>query len=35
MGRLQAAGYTAPPTSLEDGVTDYVHSYLARPDPYR
>ena len=35
MGRLKAAGYTAPLTSLEDGVTDYVQSYLARPDPYR
>jgi ADP-L-glycero-D-manno-heptose 6-epimerase len=35
MGRLQAAGYTAPLTSLEDGVADYVQSYLAKPDPYR
>jgi len=35
MGRLKAAGYTAPLTSLEDGVTDYVQSYLARPDRYR
>ena len=35
MGRLKAAGYTAQLTSLEDGVADYVHTYLARPDPYR
>jgi ADP-L-glycero-D-manno-heptose 6-epimerase len=35
MGRLKDAGYTAPLTSLEDGVTDYVRSYLAKPDPYR
>ena len=35
MGRLRAAGYTAELTSLEDGVADYVHTYLARPDPYR
>jgi ADP-L-glycero-D-manno-heptose 6-epimerase len=35
MGRLKAAGYTAPLTSLEDGVGDYVRGYLSRPDPYR
>ncbi len=35
MGRLRAAGYTAELTSLEDGIADYVQSYLARPDPYR
>jgi ADP-L-glycero-D-manno-heptose 6-epimerase len=35
MTRLRAAGYTAEPTSLEEGVADYVQSYLARPDPYR
>jgi ADP-L-glycero-D-manno-heptose 6-epimerase len=35
MGRLKAAGYTAELTSLEDGVADYVQTYLARPDPYR
>ncbi len=35
MDRLQAAGYTAPPTSLEDGVATYVGRYLSQPDPYR
>jgi ADP-L-glycero-D-manno-heptose 6-epimerase len=35
MDRLHAAGYTAAPTSLEDGVRDYVQSYLAAADPYR
>jgi ADP-L-glycero-D-manno-heptose 6-epimerase len=35
MGRLRAAGYTAPMTSLEDGVGDYVQAYLAADDPYR
>ena len=35
MGRLRAAGWTDPATSLEDGVADYVRRYLARPDPYR
>jgi ADP-L-glycero-D-manno-heptose 6-epimerase len=35
MGRLKTAGYTAPLTSLEDGVADYVQTYLAKPDPYR
>ncbi|HEX4195918.1 MAG TPA: ADP-glyceromanno-heptose 6-epimerase [Caulobacteraceae bacterium] len=35
MGRLKAAGYTAPLTSLEDGVGDYVGAYLATADPYR
>jgi len=35
MDRLRAAGYTAAPTSLEDGVRDYVQSYLAAADPYR
>jgi len=34
MGRLHAAGWNAPATSLEDGVADYVRQYLARPDPY-
>lgn len=34
MSRLRAAGYTAPFTSLEDGVREYVTSYLATPDPY-
>lgn len=35
MGRLRAAGYTAPFTSLEDGVADYVRGYLEADDPYR
>lgn len=35
MERLRAAGYARPMTSLEEGVRDYVHSYLAAPDPYR
>jgi ADP-L-glycero-D-manno-heptose 6-epimerase len=35
MERLRAAGYAKPATSLEDGVSDYVLSYLAAPDPYR
>jgi ADP-L-glycero-D-manno-heptose 6-epimerase len=34
MSRLHAAGWNAPATSLEDGVTDYVRRHLARPDPY-
>jgi len=33
--RLRAAGYTAPFTSLEDGVASYVKTYLTQPDPYR
>jgi ADP-L-glycero-D-manno-heptose 6-epimerase len=35
MERLLAAGYTRPMTPLEVGVTEYVHDYLAQPDPYR
>ncbi|MGA9777733.1 MAG: NAD-dependent epimerase/dehydratase family protein, partial [Verrucomicrobiia bacterium] len=31
LGRLRAAGYTAPITSLEDAVNDYVRHYLV-PD---
>ncbi len=34
MERLKAAGYAKPFTSLEDGVADYVQSYLSQPDPY-
>jgi ADP-L-glycero-D-manno-heptose 6-epimerase len=34
MERLRAAGWNDEATSLEDGVTDYVRQYLARPDPY-
>lgn len=33
--RLRAAGYTAPMTGLEDGVSDYVRSFLSASDPYR
>ncbi len=35
MERLVVAGYNQPFTSLEDGIDDYVRSYLAAPDPYR
>jgi ADP-L-glycero-D-manno-heptose 6-epimerase len=35
MERLRSAGYEKPATSLEDGVRDYVLSYLAAADPYR
>ena len=34
MERLRTAGYDAPMYSLEQGITDYVQSYLAAPDPY-
>src|SRR5262249_53300205 len=34
MGRLRAAGYALPMTSLEDGVKKYVEDFLATPDPY-
>jgi ADP-L-glycero-D-manno-heptose 6-epimerase len=35
MERLVAAGYAAPMTSLEEGITDYVGGFLSQPDPYR
>ncbi len=35
MERIKAAGFTAAPTSLEDGVSDYVQNFLDRTDPYR
>jgi ADP-L-glycero-D-manno-heptose 6-epimerase len=35
MGRLRAAGYDRPFTSLEDGVAGYVRKYLLTDDPYR
>ena len=35
MDRLRAVGYEKPATSLEDGVREYVVSYLAAADPYR
>lgn len=35
MERLRRAGYDRAFTSLEEGVRQYVQSYLATPDPYR
>jgi len=35
MERLRGAGYSRPATPLEDGVRDYVQTYLAAADPYR
>jgi ADP-L-glycero-D-manno-heptose 6-epimerase len=35
MDRLMAAGYPKPMTPLEEGIEDYVQSYLSQPDPYR
>ena len=34
MERLRSAGYTAPFTTLEDGVRRYVQTHLAGTDPY-
>ncbi len=34
IAKLRAAGYIAPMTSLEDGVTKYVRQYLMQPDIY-
>lgn len=34
MNKLRAAGYTAPFTSLEEGVRLYVQNHLATPDRY-
>lgn len=34
MDRLRAVGYANSYTSLEDGVRDYVQSYLTKDDPY-
>ncbi len=34
MGRLRAAGYNCPFTSIEDGVKDYVVRYLSQADPH-
>jgi ADP-L-glycero-D-manno-heptose 6-epimerase len=34
MGKLRAAGYTAPFTPLEEAVRDFVTRHLAQPDPY-
>jgi len=35
LDRLRSAGYTQPATSLEDGIADFVKTYLAAADPYR
>jgi ADP-L-glycero-D-manno-heptose 6-epimerase len=35
MERLKALGYDRPTTPIEDGVRNYVETYLAAPDPYR
>jgi ADP-L-glycero-D-manno-heptose 6-epimerase len=34
MDRLRGAGFTAPPTGLEEGVARYVTNFLSQPDPY-
>ena len=34
VGRLRAAGFSAPFRTLEEGVRDYVQHYLLQPDPY-
>ncbi len=35
MTRLRQAGYNAPMTALEDGVTKYMQDYLLTSDPFR
>jgi ADP-L-glycero-D-manno-heptose 6-epimerase len=35
MTRLRDAGFTAPFTSLEEGVSTYINDYLRRPSPYQ
>ncbi len=35
MGRLRAAGFAAPSTSLEDGLRRYVTEFLQAEDPFR
>ena len=35
MDRLRTAGYPGQMTPLEDGIGDYVGSYLNTSDPYR
>jgi ADP-L-glycero-D-manno-heptose 6-epimerase len=35
MDRLREAGYPRPFTPLEEGVREYVHGFLAQPEPYR
>jgi ADP-L-glycero-D-manno-heptose 6-epimerase len=34
MDRLRSAGYDRPFTSLEEGISTYVQSYLAADDPF-
>jgi ADP-L-glycero-D-manno-heptose 6-epimerase len=34
MEKLRQAGYSAPFTSVEDGIRDYVLNYLTKEDPY-
>jgi len=35
MGKLRAAGFSLPMTSLESGVLDYVQCHLVQADAYR
>ena len=35
MSRLRSAGYDKPFTELEDGIAEYVRTYLQADDPYR
>ena len=35
MAKLRATGFDRPATTLEDGIADYVQSYLSRDDRYR
>jgi ADP-L-glycero-D-manno-heptose 6-epimerase len=35
LDKLRRAGYTRPTTSLEDGIADFVKTYLDAADPYR
>ncbi len=35
MDKIRALGYTDAPTSLEDGVRDYVQNFLLQADPYK
>ena len=33
--KLRLAGFRAPFTTLEDGIADYVQTFLLQQDPYR
>jgi ADP-L-glycero-D-manno-heptose 6-epimerase len=35
LDKLRRAGYARPTTTLEDGVADFVKTYLTAADPYR